>query len=345
MLNSFLKTDFITRGLPSISNVDLENKPLIEQLEYCNINYLIYLYSTPTHYKKSIRLLQKFIKRSFKDLFVIEQIWLTCIKFNDRKLLKMNMTVYKRFFNRSLDKLRIFKELDENKISVEDDEIRFFNNKCTEIFTLLCNNNQSFTYQSFLIYKKYNNNFFMDIDNKMVYNYKCGTDEYIKILKKLKDFLLNGLDINILFLYTYISKMGCLLTKCNKKCYSEKETELRKLLLNDLFLEKVGIDDRNFLLKFFKRNKECHDTVKLINYEKLEPLQPVFKAVVHTNEISSDNKYVTRDYRNNAHKKNVYTEEMYSIIGCLYTKRVRDNLIIEQTRRKKLKHTKKLRVK
>lgn len=320
MLNSLQDTDFLVRGIPTIEKIDLENRSLVDALACVNIYYLIYAYSTPTNYKKSLRLLQKFFSKSYKNKIAIEQIFLTCIKFNDQKLLEINMNVYNKIKGKEIEKLRFFYELQKKVINIETPTVLHFNARAGAIFSRI--KKQDFTY-------KYTDFFRKSCDtpgNYSVYNIKCNTDEYKEILFRMDEYLLLYPDHNILFLYTYISNMGCIINNCTNKCSKTFDNKLKETLLNPLYLNKIGEDDRNFIIRFYNCRKTVKYKIKYLKNEEIEPRKLTFKYVINKNEITEDTCYVSNKIKNaNEKKKKFYKEEVKNLFGAKYSKKIIEN--------------------
>ncbi|KAK6090951.1 hypothetical protein P3W45_000196 [Vairimorpha bombi] len=317
MLNSLQDTDFLVKGVPTINKLDLKNRSLVEALACVNIQYLIYVYSTPSTYKKSLRLLQKFISKGVRNKMAVEQIFLTCIKFNDYKLLDINMNVYTKLKGKEIDKLRLFYELRKKVLVVEDENIYHFNARASAVFERI--RKKDFTYRYTDFFRKVSDT----PGNYSCYDIRCGTDEYTSLLKRMDEYILHYPDHNIIFLYIYLSNMGCILNKCTEKCCKTNDDKLKETLLNPLYLNKIGEDDRTFIIKFYYCRKTVKYRTKYLKYKEVEPKQLTFKAVIDKNEMTRSTEYIAKRTKYASEKrKKIYKEEVKNILGVIYTKKV-----------------------
>lgn len=128
--------DFILNDVQALDEMDNLDPNILAKLEKKNTSYLIKKYMTKTHYKESIKLLQKYLRSSYKNIMIIEQIYLTCIMFEDYKLLDMNIQVYDKVQHPRLDRIRFYYELDKyeiKNISCKSEEYSYFVSKCRKL--------------------------------------------------------------------------------------------------------------------------------------------------------------------------------------------------------------------
>lgn len=136
MIDILEDLDFVLKDIPTLDNMNNLDPSLISKLEKENTPYLIKKYRTKSHYKQSIKLLQKYLRSSYKNIMIIEQIYLTCLMFEDYKLLDMNIHVYDKVRHPRLDRIRFYYELRKyeiSKLTCKSEEYVYFVSKCREL--------------------------------------------------------------------------------------------------------------------------------------------------------------------------------------------------------------------
>lgn len=231
MLDPIDDLDFVLKDIPTLDKINNLDPKLLSKLEKENTPYLVKKFRTKTHYKQSIKLLQKYLRSAYKNIMVIEQIYLTCLMFEDYKLLDMNIHVYDKVKHPRLDRIRFYYELDKyfDKLKCKTEEYEYFVAKCKELL-------QTFDRNLFYVYLEFQkccnckNKCKIDTDFLITEDYlnKLGDNDIIFLCKHFnidfkpkKEYIKNLVEENKIIQPVFKKCNGYVVTSKGKKSKEE----------------------------------------------------------------------------------------------------------------------------